>query len=445
MDEKIVIKTELLDALNKGISSKDEAFNTIKKANTEDNRDKVKPGDLIGEAFQAKDLAGEVGSDNDTTIAGCINTIAKEMAAFVEGVKGVDAADVSSLLDVTEEAPTEDPGTDDGGNDTGGGGNWWGGGSNDTTPETPNDDNNTGDENNGDENNGDIPDEGNQEDPGEQVTVTPVVVDPATLATEFTQGEGENTTNADGIGTVTITQAGAEITNANGEVIGTTNEGQYKVYAEMKDEQGNTIAVRISPDGEEEQWIRLNQNGNNVGTFYETNQVGSFSCNSDQIVVYDGNGNAIETLTPGNYKVYAITTDSNGNVTAIRISKDGEPEKWIQIYENGKYIDGGVFEQYGQQYTNPQTYDNGQGTKATVYGKRNKILGGVLGVLVVGLGATIYVKKKKEKEDGTYVEEEEPLPEGDYDIYDYNTDDDGNMTSAKISDDDAAEEQWVEF
>ena len=440
MDEKIVIRTELLDALNGGLSTKDDAINAIKEANTEDNRDKVKPSELVGEAFQAKDLGGEVGSDNDTTIAGCINTIASEMAAFVEGVIGIDAAKMDE--ENTEEETEEEPPEEDTGGDNGSG--WWGGDTSTddgTTDDGTTDDETTDDDDTGDE---DTPAD-DEEDPGEETTVTPIVVDPATLATEFTQGDDSTTTSNDGIGTVTITQAGAEITNANGEVVGTTNEGQYKVYAEMKDEQGNTIAVRISPDGEEEQWIRLNQNGNTVGTFYETNQVGSFTATGDQIVVYDGNGNAIETLTPGNYKVYAITTDSNGNVTAIRISKDGEPEKWIQIYENGKYIDGGVFEQYGQQYTNPQTYDNGQGTKATVYGKRNKILGGILGVLVVGLGATIYVKKKKEKEDGTYSEEEEPLPEGDYDIYDYNTDDDGNMTSARISDDDAAEEQWVEF
>ena len=220
--------------------------------------------------------------------------------------------------------------------------------------------------------------------------------------------------------------------------------GQYKVYEQMTDENGNVLAVRISADGEEEQWIRINQNGTQVGTFYETNQVGSFSCNSDNIIIYDKNNNPIGTLSQGYHKVYAINTDNNGNVTAIRISKDGEEEQWIQIYENGKYIDGGTFEQYGQQYTNPQVVDVGQGTTATVYGKRNKILGGVLGVLVVGLGATIYVKKKKENENGGSYEEE-ALPEGDYDIYDYNTDDDGNITEAKISSDNSPEEQWVEF
>ena len=378
MDEKITIRTELLDALNNGIADRESAFNEIKKANTEDKRPEVKPDDLVGSEYQAKDKCGEMGSEGDTTIAGCINTLASEIAAFVEGVKGVDEADVSSLLDGEEEVEDEP---------SGGGGGWTGDPIDDTTTSTSN----------------------------------------------------------DGIGTVTITESGVAVSGATGEEVGTIEPGQYKVYETRKDDQGNTIAVRISPDGEEEKWIVLNQNGTTVGSFYETNQVGSFTCTSDQIIVYDANGNAIDTLTQGYHKVYAINTDENGNVKAIRISPDGEEERWIQIYKDGKYIDGGVFEQYGQEFTNPQTYDNGQGTKATVYGKRNKILGGVLGVLVVGLGATIYVKKKKEKEDGTYEEEEEELPVGDYDIYDYNTDDDGNMTSAKISDDDAAEEQWVEF
>ena len=430
MDEKITIRTELLDALNNGIVGREDAFNEIKKANTEDKRADVKPIDLVGDEYQAKDKCGEIGSEGDTTIAGCINTIASEMAAFVDGVKNIDAADVSALLD-EEEVEEEENGSHSGGG-------WWGGGSDDT-PVTPTEE--APEEETPEE---ETPEE--EEEEGEEVTVTPVVVDPATLATEFTQGEDTTGgTSSDGLGTVTITETGAAISSATGETIGTIEPGQYKVYEVMKDEQGNTIAVRISPDGEEAQWVRLNQNGTTVGSFYETNQVGSFTCTSDNIIIYDASGNAIGTLTQGYHKVYAINTDENGNVTAIRISPDGEEEQWIQIYKDGKYIDGGVFEQYGQEFTNPQVYDNGQGTKATVYGKRNKILGGVLGVLVVGLGATIYVKKKKEKEDGSYEEEEEELPVGDYDIYDYNTDDDGNITSAKISDDDAAEEQWVEF
>ena len=70
-------------------------------------------------------------------------------------------------------------------------------------------------------------------------------------------------------------------------------------------------------------------------------------------------------------------------------------------------------------------------------------MGGVLGVLVVGLGATIYVKKKQE--NGDTVTDDGALPEGDYDIYDYHTDDQGNVTEARISDNNAPEEQWVEF
>jgi hypothetical protein len=436
--DKITIRTDLLESLNKGIAGREEAFTNVNKANTEDNRANVKPQDLIGDTFLAKDSCGEIGSEGDSTIAGCVNTIASEMAAFIEGVIGVDEADVSSL---TGEEATEEE--DTGGGTTGGG--WYGGGTTPvTTDTTTTDPTEGGDEDTEDE------DEDSEEEEGEEVTVTPIVVEGADLVGEFatggTDGDDSTTGTSEGIGTVSITESDVQITDGQGNVVGTVSDGQYTVYEQTTDEQGNVIAVRISKDGEDEQWIVMNQNGKQVGTFYETNQVGSFSCTSDGIVITDANGNPIGTLTQGNHKVYAINVDENtGVVTAIRISKDGEPEQWIQIYKDGKYIDGGVFEQYGQAYTNPQTYDNGQGTTATVYGKRNKILGGVLGVLVVGLGATIYVKKKKEKEDGSYEEEEEELSSGDYDIYDYNTDDDGNITEARISDDDAAEEQWVEF
>jgi len=417
---KVIIDTELLDQLNKGLANKDEAFTTINKASTEEKIEEIKPIDIVGEPFNAKDWCGDPGDESEGTIAGCINLLAREMAEFVEGVILVDEGEESYedseshhhsggsyySTPTTEETPViETPTVVE------------------AAPETPA-----------------VPE---PEVIGEEVTVTPIVIDPAVIATEFTQ-DGEGKANADGIGTVTIIQDGIIVTNGNGEQVGTTGVGQYKVYEQMSDENGNVIAVRISKDGEEEQWIQMIQNGNQVGTFYETNQVGSFTCMDAQVVIFDANGNPVGTLTQGYHKVYAINTDNNGNVTAIRISKDGEEEQWVQIYENGKYIDGGTFEQYGQQYTNPQTFDNGQGTQASVYGKRNKILGGVLGVLVVGLGATIYVKKKKENENGT-VEVEETLPEGDYDIYDYKTDDDGNLTSAKISSDDSAEEQWVEF
>lgn len=417
---KVEIRTELLEQLNKSIAGKEDSFTLINKASTEEKTTDVKPVDIIGDAFNAKDWMGEPADESDSTIAGCFNTIVKEMADFVEGVILVD-----------EEGEGDKDDDDDG--------HHYYGGTPYTPPDVPTEEEPTEEEPE------EEPTEEEEEEPeeGEEVTVTPIVIDPATLSGEFSTGDGTTSSN-DGIGTLTITADGVIITNANGEQVGTTGMGQYKVYEQMTDENGNVLAVRISADGEEEQWIRINQNGTQIGTFYETNQVGSFSCNSDNIIIYDKNNNPIGTLSQGYHKVYAITTDNNGNVTAIRISKDGEEEQWIQIYENGQYIDGGTFEQYGQQYTNPQVVEVGQGTTATVYGKRNKILGGVLGVLVVGLGATIYVKKKKESEGGDSYEEE-ALPEGDYDIYDYNTDDEGNITEAKISGDNSPEEQWVEF
>ena len=237
MDEKITIRTELLDALNNGISNRETSFVTINKATTEEKANgEVKPNELVGDLFQAKDVCGEIGSEGDSTIAGCINTLASEIAAFVDGVVGVDEADVSGLRDETAEE-------DDSGGHNGGG---WYGPSTPTTPvdtpvETPT------------ENPDEEEEEDDEDDEGEEVTVTPIVIDPATLATEFTQGGDDTSTEtgtSDGIGTISITETDVQITNGQGEVIGTATEGQYKVYEQTTDEQGNVIAVRISKDGE---------------------------------------------------------------------------------------------------------------------------------------------------------------------------------------------------
>ena len=87
---KIEIKTELLDQLNKSIAGKEDSFTLINKASTEEKTTDVKPKEIVGEAFNAKDWMGEPGDDSDKTIAGCFNTIVKEMAEFVEGIILVD-------------------------------------------------------------------------------------------------------------------------------------------------------------------------------------------------------------------------------------------------------------------------------------------------------------------------------------------------------------------
>ena len=413
---KITIDTELLNTLNAALAEREAAITAINKANTDEKIKDVKPAEIVGDKFDAKELCGEYGDEGEGTIAGCINVIGKEISEFVEGIIMVNEIEEEKPKHRSPsyggDTPPADPAP--------------------TEPETPTEPENP---------------EETPADPApeeEEVVVTPVTPELSALVSQFDTDPETPTTSSGGLWTITITQDGATITDENGNPTGTTTVGQYKVYEELKDGEGNVIAVRVSPDGTEpEQWVRIVQDGNAIGSYYETNQVGSYNCTQDGITIYDKDNNPIGTLTPGNHKVYAIASDANSNVTAIRISKDGEPEQWVQIYKDGKYIDGGIFEQYGYQYTNPTTIDVGNNAKVTISGKRNKILGGVLGVLVVGLGATIYVKKKQE--NGNTSTDEEALPEGDYDIYDYHTDDEGNVTEARISDNNAPEEQWVEF
>jgi len=412
---KITIETELLNTLNSALADREAAIIAINKANTDEKVKEVKPEEIVGDKFDAKELCGDFGDEGEGTISGCINTLGKEISEFVEGIIMVN--------EIQEERPRSS-----------GGSHYTDPGPTETTPvvETPQEPEVPQEE---------IPAETPPED--EEVVVTPVTPALSTLISQF-DTEPEMPSSSSGLGTITVTQEGATITDENGNPTGSTTVGQYKVYEELKDGDGNVIAVRVSPDGTEpEQWIRIVQDGNQIGSYYEANQVGSYNCTQDGITIYDKDNNPIGTLPPGNHKVYAIASDANSNVTAIRISKDGEPEQWVQIYKDGKYIDGGIFEQYGYQYTNPTTIDIGNNAKVTISGKRNKILGGVLGVLVVGLGATIYVKKKQE--NGNTVTDDESLPEGDYDIYDYHTDDEGNVKEARISDNNAPEEQWVEF
>ena len=416
----LTIDKDVLTILNANLKQRTDAFERINKFNTDEQIVEIKPKEIIGDKFDAKDYCGEPGDESDQTIAGCINKIGMEMSKVFEGIIMTD-----------EDDEEEDKSEKKGGHHSGGG-DYYTPPPEDLTDETPTEE---------------TPEEPTEETPTEETpTDDEVVVAVPPTVDGLLDGfdtEPEPSSNT-GLGTLTVTKDGTIITDENGNQTGTATTSQYKVYEELKDGDGNVIAVRVSPDGTEpEQWIRVVQDGVPVGSYYETNQVGSFDCTNGGIPIYDKDNNLIGQLEPGKYKVYAIASDSNSNVTAIRISKDGDPEQWIQIYKDGKYIDGGTFEQYGYSFTNPQSYDMGNNTTVKISSSKNKILGGVLGVLVVGLGATIYVKKKQE--NGSSVSDEEALPEGEYNIYDYKSDEDGNITSAKISEEGSPEEQWVEF
>ena len=404
----IKLNNDVLTTLNSLLQERFDAIEAINKiALNMDNASSQLPkfitNELKNDDFSVASLCGKTTDANEQTISGCVNTIGNSMKKFIAGIVMTDTEKNNTNKDVKTLNETTNTVTEDVGQVT----------TDDVTNTTVNE--NT-----------------------ESSESLDDIID------QYKNQQENPVTQKDSLGVVTVTKNGATIIDQNGNVIDNCLNTQYKVYEELKDANGNVIAVRISMDGiEQEQWIRMIQEGSSVGTYYEVNQVGSFNCSQGGLTIYDKDNNPIGVLEKGNHKVYAVTSNSESNITAIRISKEGEPEQWVQIYQDGRYIDGGVFEQYGVTYTNPTEVDLGNGSKATINSTKNKVLGGVLGVLVIGLGATIYAKKKQK--DGNVHKDEEPLPEGDYNIYDYKEDENGNITGAKISEDGSDEEQWVEF
>mgnify|MGYP002620336771 CR=1 FL=1 len=154
-------------------------------------------------------------------------------------------------------------------------------------------------------------------------------------------------------GNYSLGESNFPVYDENNNQTGTVDKGNYIVYEVKYDENGNAIAVRISPDGEPEKWLHL-QPGQTNGYFYEIGQKGNYFLKDGSVSIYDAEGNIIGTATPGNYTAYGTIYDQNGNVTAIRISKPGEPEQWLYFdaNTNGFYIGLG---QQGTYSTDGQT------------------------------------------------------------------------------------------
>ena len=245
------------------------------------------------------------------------------------------------------------------------------------------------------------------------------------------------------IGTYTDLDPNVTIYNENGEPIGTITGGTYRVYEVKYDSNGNIIAIRISKDGEPEQWIYIN-NPNINGYFIEVGQVAIYNLRSGTLNIYDANGNIIGTITPGSYNVYEVKYDVNGNVIAIRISKDGEPEQWVYININNQ---NGDYYPIDQQ-TNVGNDKDGKGV-LNLYNKKNSHLLGILGIIaiIVGTGFVLKKKLKKKNENGEDEYEEEFLSDeiepGEYKIYETLKDEDDNVKEVRISDDNENEELWL--
>ena len=245
---------------------------------------------------------------------------------------------------------------------------------------------------------------------------------------------GFEETNESVTGTLVVNDENAVITDENGNIVAEVTEGEYTVYEVKYDENGNPIAVRISPDGEPARWIELNQNGVDVGLFIESGQDGMYTLTEGTLNIYDENGNVIGVLHSGEYRVYDVNYDEFGNPIAIRISRDGEPEQWVNICENGTCI--GTYTPnplFGEQIIN---LDNDAG-KLSLFNKKTATAGGIIGILAIAAGAALCIKNKK----GEKVKDAEP---GEYDVYDVYQDETGKITDARISSS-SEDEYWVHF
>ena len=249
-------------------------------------------------------------------------------------------------------------------------------------------------------------------------------------------------------GVFVISDGDALIIDDNGQVIDVIKNGEYKVYDVRYDENGNPTIVRISPDGEEERWIVINQNGTDVGTFVAENQVGVYEFSDANLNIYDANGNLIGSVSEGKYRVYDIRYDANGQISEVKITAPGQEELWMRVCEDGKCIGN---------YLNNPTYveetivlDNNN-SSIKLFNKKNLGIGAAIGVLALGAyGIAKKVKNNKDNQsnDADYDEFEDASP-GEYNIYDIKKDDDGNIKEAFVKSNDDKNQNndgyWLEF
>ena len=220
------------------------------------------------------------------------------------------------------------------------------------------------------------------------------------------------------------------IYDANGNVIGTLKKGDYSVYEVKYDENGNIVAVRISAEGESEKWIYIYQDGEYIGKYYELTKQGIFIYEDMEVIISDKYGNKIGVLEKGSYKIYELKYDEEGNVIAIRISKDSEDEKWIFLKDNDLDVS---FVSPDIKVVKEVELDK-NGSKINFF--NGKTIAGIIGVLVIAAGAILYKKYKKSNR-------EEAIEPGEYSIYDTYLEDD-EINRVKVSKP-GEEEAWVEL
>ena len=220
----------------------------------------------------------------------------------------------------------------------------------------------------------------------------------------------------------------------------TINSGNYPVDQVIYNADGSVRSVRLICDNVKV-WAHLDSSGNVIKCDYITGQNGIASLtgsNFDKIDVY---GNNVGKFSTGDHFISEVMYDSKGNAIAYKLTGDGVYEEWV--YPNGNTTDGtfSLFDQVQtSETTSVETFND------------NKGLYGLLGVLFVGLGATLVVRKKiKDKENASLGDEEETsesyedsISTGNYGIYDVKKDDEGTITAARLNPVSSNDEYWVE-
>ena len=215
----------------------------------------------------------------------------------------------------------------------------------------------------------------------------------------------------------------------NGETI-IVNPGDYPIAKIMATPDGGH-AYCLFVEGRYV-WVYYDKDGNFLYSLVELEQEGIYSF-TDHLQIIDNLGNVVGTTDQYTYHIYAIRYDEQGRIVAIRISPPGYPEKWIIVRKDG--VDYGTYTPLDDTHNDPN-----KAVQYSYFKDHKKLLGCLLGLAAV-LGAAIVYKKKKGSEE---VEETYEIEDGEYTVFEENMDEDGNVESVRISNDDSDDEYWME-
>ena len=236
------------------------------------------------------------------------------------------------------------------------------------------------------------------------------------------------------------------ITIKVGNEIITILPGKYKIIKVFYNEDGTIKSIYIEVDNRKI-WLHFDRNGVIAKIEYTSSTNGVYKIINPNFYIYDMYGNVIGMFKEGQYYIYEVLYDQNGNIIGFRFSPDGEYEKWLYPGDNTQ---DGAFSFFDEVVNN-------NGISSISFFEKNKGLLGLLGILFVAFGTTLVLKKRSKKQNenmntdeeyiDNYTDEEwetNELPSGNYGVYEVKKNKDGLITDARITPDDSEEEYWVE-